>query len=143
MRFRTMTALLTTAAILSACSDSATAPTSTLEEEIEALVFDATASASELAARADTTRRGPRQEPVRLTDAQKKCIEDAVAAFRAANKDVLDALEAIHVKARAAKAAGATRAEIARILEQATPLLERLRPATEALHQKIRACLRG
>lgn len=140
MRFRTITLLLTTA-ILAACSDNSTAPTTPLEDEIEALVFESTASASDFAARADTTRRTPTREPRRLTDAQRKCIEDAVAAFRAANKEVLDALQAIHAEARAALAAGATRQEIARILEKATPLYERLRAASQALNAKIRACL--
>jgi hypothetical protein len=143
MRFRTITVLLTTTAILAACSDSSTAPTTPLEEEIEALVFESTASAADFAARADSTRRVPERDRPRLTEAQKQCIEDAVAAFRAAHKETLEALQAIHAEARAAMKAGATRQEIARILEKAAPLFQRLRAANEALHEKIRACLRA
>lgn len=141
MRFRTITALLISTAILAACSDSATAPTSaSLEAELAAVVQERSASPNELASAQD--RRDGRR-PVRdaLTERQKSCIEAAVAEFRAANKGILDELEAIHKQAREARAAGATRQEIARILNQAAPLLERLRAANEALHKKIRACL--
>ncbi len=142
MRFRTITALLTTTAILAACSDSVTAPTPSVEAELEEVVFDVSASPNDVAAAAERRDkpRGPAPER-RLTEEQKKCVQDAIEAFRDANKDVLDALKAIHEKAREAKAAGATREEIRRILEQAQPLLERLREAHQALHEKIRACL--
>jgi len=141
MRFRTITSLLITTAILAACSDSATAPTpASLEAELEAVVTERSATPNELASAQD--RRDGRQPPRdRLTERQKACIETAVAEFRAANKGILDELEAIHKQAREARAAGATRQEIARILNQATPLLERLRAARAALYQKIRACL--
>ena len=144
MQFRTITALLCTTAILAACSDSATAPTPAVETELDEIVFETSASADDIATAQDKrdTPRGKR--PVvrpRLTEEQKQCIQDAIAEFRAAHKELIDQLQAIHQKAREAKAAGATREEIARILEEAKPLLERLRAAHEALHKAIRACL--
>jgi hypothetical protein len=143
MRFRTITVLLTTA-IIAACSESATAPSQPLDAELEALMFDVSASPNDVAAaveRRDTPRGKAPPAPRRLTDEQKQCVQDAIADFRAANEDVLDALKAIHQKAREAHAAGATRAEVAAILEEAKPLLERLREAHKALHETIRACL--
>ena len=142
MRFRTITVLLSATAILAACSDSATAPSPALESELEDVMLETSASPNELAAAQDRRDNPTRNQPPReLTERQKQCIQDAIEAFRSANKEVLDALQAIHKKAREAKAAGATRAEVARILEQAKPLLERLRAAHEALHKEIRACL--
>ncbi|MGQ0642735.1 MAG: hypothetical protein ACT4P6_18480 [Gemmatimonadaceae bacterium] len=143
MRFRTITALLTTTAILAACSDSVTTPTPALDAELEEIVFDVSASPNDVAAAAERRDRprGERPPERRLTEEQKQCIQDAIEAFREANKETLAALQAIHQKAREAKAAGATREEVARILQQAQPLLERLRSAHEALHEKIRACL--
>lgn len=143
MQFRTITALLCTATILAACSDSATAPSPAVETELDEIVFETSASADDVAAAQD--RRDTRGKPTpvrpRLTEEQKKCIQDAIADVRATHKELIDQLQAIHQKAREAKAAGATREEIARILEQAKPLLERLRAAHEALHKAIRACL--
>lgn len=144
MQFRTITALLCTTAILAACSDSATAPTPAAETELDELVVEMSAQANDVAAaqdRRDTPRGKPVRERPRLTEEQKQCIQDAVAEFRAANKDLIEQLQAIHKQAREAKAAGATREEIARILAEAKPLLERLRAAHEALHKAIRACL--
>jgi hypothetical protein len=144
MQFRTITALLCTATILAACSDSATAPSPAVETELDEIVFETSASADDVAAaqdRRDTPRGQPTLARPRLTEQQKQCIQDAVADFREANKGLLEQLQAIHKKAREAYAAGATREEIARILEQAKPLLERLRAAHEALHKAIRACL--
>ncbi len=140
MRFRTITAFLTTTVILAACSDSATAPNSSVEAELEDVVFDIDAPPNDVVAAQD--RRQPGNRPPReLTDAQKKCVQDAIAAFRDANKSTLEALKAIHAKARAAKAAGAAREEIRKILQEAQPLLERLRPAHQALHKKLRECV--
>lgn len=141
MRFRTFTVLLSATAILAACSDSATAPSPALEAELDEVVLETSASPNDLARAQDRRDRRPPRDSVRLTERQKECIQDVIEAFRSANKEVLDALQAIHQKAREAKAAGATRAEVARILEQAKPLLERLREAHQALHEKIRACL--
>lgn len=132
---------LLTAAALAACSDSATGPTPSVESELEEVIFDVTASEAGVAAAQD--RRDHRPLPPRdsLTAAQKECIKGAVQAFREANKGLLDQLHAIHTKARAAKAAGAPREEIRAILAEAKPLLEQLREARKALHEKIRACL--
>jgi len=143
MRFRTITALLTTTVILAACSDGATAPNPSVEAELEEVVFDASASPNDVAAAAERRDRPRGQTPPdrRLTDEQKQCIQDALEAFREANKETLAALQEIYQKAREAKAAGASREEVARILAQAQPLLERLRAAHEALHEKIRACI--
>lgn len=144
MRFRTITLLFAATAMLAACSDSATAPTTSLETELEDVIFDVSASPNDVAAAVDArgtppTRRGPERKP--LTEAQRKCVHDAIEAFREANKATLEALQEIHKKAREAYAAGATREEIARILQTAQPLLERLREAHQALHEKIRACI--
>jgi hypothetical protein len=143
MRFRTITALLTTTAILAACSDGVTAPTQSLEAELEEVVFDVSASPNDVAAAAERRDRprGPLPPVRRLTEEQKQCIQDAIETFREANKATLDALQAIHQQAREAKGAGASREEVARILQQAQPLLERLREAHQGLHEKIRACL--
>ncbi len=144
MRLKTISALVAATAILAACSDSATEPTASLESELQELVFDMGAAPNELAAVQDR-RDGPRTMPARqrprLTEAQRQCIHDAVEEFRTENKDVLEQLHAIHLKARAARAAGATRAEMAAIFEEAKPLLQSLRAAHEALHKEIRACL--
>jgi hypothetical protein len=142
MRLLTFTAILCSA-VFAACSErAATPPEENLEEQIDALVFEATASPSEFAARADSLRRvPPREPPPPLTRAQEKCIEDAVSAFRSANQRVLDQLQVIYVDARRAMAAGAPREEIARILERATPLQQQLRPAIETLTAAVRACL--
>ena len=144
MRFRTITALLTTTAILAACSDGVSAPSQSLESELEQVVFDVTASPNDVAAaaeRRDRPPRGPLPPVRRLTEEQKQCVQDAIAAFREANKETLAALQAIHQQAREAYAAGASREEVARILQQAQPLLERLRNAHQELHEKIRTCL--
>lgn len=141
MRIRTISVLLSMTAILAACSDSTTAPSAALESELEEVMLETSASPNEVALAQDRRDRKPPRGGDRLTDKQKECIQDAITAFRSANKEVLDALKAIHQKAREAKAAGATRAEVARILEDAKPLLERLRAAHEALHKEIRACL--
>jgi hypothetical protein len=135
--------LLTTTALLAACSDSATAPNTSLETELEDVVFDVSASPNDVAAAVDRRtppgRRGPERKP--LTEEQRKCVADAIEAFREANKATLEQLKEIHQKAREAYAAGASREEVARILQTAQPLLERLREAHQALHEKIRACL--
>jgi hypothetical protein len=145
MQFRTITALLCATAILAACSDSATAPNpAAVETQLDELAFETSASADDVAAaqdRRDNPRGTATTDRRRLTEQEKQCIEDAIADFREANKGLLEQLLAIHKKAREAYAAGATRAEIARILEQAKPLLEQLRAAHEALHKTIRACL--
>lgn len=144
MRFRTISVLLCTTAIVAACSDSATAPAPAVEAELEELMFDVSAQPNDAAAaqdRRDTPRGARTRERPRLTEEQKQCIQDAIADFREANKALIEQLQEIHQKAREAKAAGASREEIARILEQAKPLLERLRAAHEALHKAIRACL--
>lgn len=143
MRIRTISVLLSMTAILAACSDSTTAPSAALESELEEVMLETSASPNEVARAQDRRDRKPPRGADRLTEKQKECIQDAIAGFRSANKEVLDALKAIHQKAREAKAAGATRAEVARILEDAKPLLERLRAAHEALHKEIRACLAG
>lgn len=141
MRFRTITALLTTVTIFAACSDSATAPVNTqdLENELATIVAEQSASPNDFAQAQD--RREGRPPRDRLSDEQRQCIHNAVEEFRAANAATLEALKAIHEKAREARAAGATRREIAAILEEAKPLLERLRSAHQALNEKIRACL--
>lgn len=130
-------------AVLLACSDnSASPPEDNLEEQVDALVFEATATPGEFAARADSSRRvPPRETPPSLTRAQQKCIEDAVTVFRQTNQRILDQLQVIYMEARQAMAAGASREDVARILERATPLQQQLRPAIDALTAAVRMCL--
>ncbi|MGQ0539437.1 MAG: hypothetical protein ACT4R6_10850 [Gemmatimonadaceae bacterium] len=143
MRFRTLTALLGTAVILAACSDSATGPTPDLESELDEVVLETQTSAAldRRPGAASLPFNPPFPDDLKLTDAQKKCISDAFTAFREANAAALAELHAIHKKAREAKQAGASREEIRKILEAAKPILERLRPAHAALHEKVLSCL--
>ena len=84
------------------------------------------------------------QQPCRslaLTEAQKTQIGALVAAFQEANQADLAAIRAAHEKARTAKAAGATREQIAAILDAVRPAMERVRAAEQALTAAIAAVL--
>ena len=78
---------------------------------------------------------------LRLTDAQKTEITALIAAFQTENQADLELVKSVFEQARAALEAGATRAELAAILEQARPAVERLRAARIELHNAIRAVL--
>src|ERR1043166_157667 len=83
----------------------------------------------------------PFPDSLKLTGAQKTAIQALRDAFDAEYKADLDALKAIHEKARAAMQAGKPRSDVKAILETAKPVLERLRSAFEALHTGIWALL--
>ncbi len=77
----------------------------------------------------------------RLTEAQKTQITALIAAFETANQADLDAIKAVFEEARAAHQAGATRAQIAAILQKARAPMERVRAAQRQLDADIRALL--
>jgi Spy/CpxP family protein refolding chaperone len=79
--------------------------------------------------------------PCVLTDAQRTEISALRAAFEEANAADLALVRATYERARAARAAGASRDQIAAILAEAKPALERLRAARRELREKILAVL--
>ena len=86
----------------------------------------------------------PQSHPCRgvtLTEAQKTQITALIAAFQTANQADLDAIKAVFEEARAAHQAGATREQIAAILQKAKPAMERVRAAEAKLNADIRALL--
>jgi Spy/CpxP family protein refolding chaperone len=78
---------------------------------------------------------------LRLTDAQKTQITALIAAFQTENQADLDLVKTAFEAARAAHQAGATRQEVAAILQTAKPAIERLRAARIELNEAIRAVL--
>jgi Spy/CpxP family protein refolding chaperone len=76
-----------------------------------------------------------------LTDAQRTEIAALRAGFEQANSADLALIRAIFERARAAHKAGASSTEVAAILAEAKPILERLRPARAALHAAVLAVL--
>ena len=78
-----------------------------------------------------------RTDALQLTDAQKTEITALVTGFEAANRADLDAIKAAFDTARAAHRDGATREQIAEILNQVRPAMERVRQAQLALHAAI------
>lgn len=92
--------------------------------------------------RADARGPGaPFPDSLKLTDAQKAALKVLRDAFATANSADLAALQAIRDKAHDAMKAKKTREEIRAILETAKPILERLRPKFDALHNAIDAVL--
>jgi Spy/CpxP family protein refolding chaperone len=77
----------------------------------------------------------------RLTEAQKTQITALIAAFQTANEADLDAVKAVFEEARAARQSGATREQIAAILQKARAPMERIRAAQQKLDADIRALL--
>ena len=78
---------------------------------------------------------------LQLTEAQKTQITALISAFEAANAADLDAIRKVHEEARAAHKAGASREQIAAILEKARAPMERVRNAQIALNASILALL--
>lgn len=76
-------------------------------------------------------------DSLKLTAEQKARIEALHAAFKTANAADLEALKAIERQVRAAVEARKSREEIARILAQAGPILERLSAAMKKLQEDI------
>lgn len=85
--------------------------------------------------------RPPEPRTCALTDAQRTEISALVAAYQQDNAADLALVRAAHEQARAAHAAGAPRDQVAAILAEARPALERLRAARETLQQEIQAVL--
>jgi Spy/CpxP family protein refolding chaperone len=78
---------------------------------------------------------------LRLTEEQKTQITALIAAFQTENQADLELIKSVFEQARAAHRAGASRREIAEILRQAVPAMERVRLARAELHDDIRAVL--
>ena len=88
-----------------------------------------------------------------LTEAQRQQIRALQEAFVVAVKADLEIIKAVHEEAMAAKAAGKSREEVARILAKALPAMERVRAAEKKLaedidklltpEQKAKRCGRG
>ena len=76
-----------------------------------------------------------------LTDAQKAQIRALEQAFQTSNKADLDAVKAILDQARAAAAAGKSKAEVEAIVATAKPAMDRLEAARRAVKTQIEAIL--
>lgn len=76
-----------------------------------------------------------------LTDAQKAQIRAFETAFQTANKADLDAVKAIIEQARAAAAAGKTKAEVEAIMATARPIMQKLDAARQTLKTQIEGVL--
>jgi Spy/CpxP family protein refolding chaperone len=86
-------------------------------------------------------RPPPEPRPCALSDTQRTEISGLLAAYEAANAADIALIRAVHERARAAKDAGATRAEVAAILAEGREAVQRLRAARDALREGIRAVL--
>jgi hypothetical protein len=84
-------------------------------------------------------RQPPR--PCALSDAQRTEISGLMAAFQEANAADLALVRSVHERARAAHTAGAPREQVAAILAEAKPAMERLAAARSALQTQIQAVL--
>jgi Spy/CpxP family protein refolding chaperone len=76
-------------------------------------------------------------DSLKLTAEQKAKIQALHDAFKAANAADIAALKAIEERARAAKAAGKTRDEVQKILDEAKPILLRLAAAQRTLNEAV------
>jgi Spy/CpxP family protein refolding chaperone len=86
-------------------------------------------------------RPPPEPRPCALSDTQRTEISGLLAAYEEANASDVALVRSVHQRARAAKDAGASRAEVAAILAEAREAVQRLRAAREALREAIRAVL--
>lgn len=135
---------------VAACSESPTSTASTRDADDYALVmFGEAGSALE-----GTMGASPGDRPfdgrtgwarlpdsLQLSDAQRAEMRALREAFRVEHADELAALRAIFMEARAARRAGASRAEVREILAEGRPIVEALRPFVQALHEALRAVL--
>jgi Spy/CpxP family protein refolding chaperone len=101
--------------------------------------IDAMLTAEQKAWLADQDNR--RCTPVTLSEQQRTQISALVADFQKANAPDFAIVRDAFEKARTAHKNGATRAEIAAILEAARPAMERIRKAEVALAEAISAVL--
>lgn len=131
---------------LGACTESATAPrSSVLEQDYALVMFGEMGQALEgTMGPQDSTRpfdgrsgRPALPDSLKLTDEQKAEIQALREAFQVAHADEIAALKAIFEEARAARASGATHEEIRAILVEGRPIAEALRPAVFELHHQI------
>jgi Spy/CpxP family protein refolding chaperone len=84
---------------------------------------------------------GRRCTPVSLTDPQRTQIGALVAAFQEANKADFATVQTALQAARDAHRSGATREQVAAILEGVRPAMDRIRAASEKLASDIEALL--
>ena len=126
--------------VISACSESPTVPTDTMQDmELEAvLAFDA-AGLSDPGRHLVGIHRLPRE--LQLTAAQAAQVKALVDAFMEATRADREALARIHQQAEEARKAGKPREEIARILAQGTEIRTRLAAAEQELARQIEAVL--
>jgi Spy/CpxP family protein refolding chaperone len=76
-----------------------------------------------------------------LTEAQRAQIKALQEAFIVAVKADLELIKAVHEEAKAARAAGKSREEVATILAKALPAMERVRAAERRLAEEIEKVL--
>lgn len=136
--------------VLAACDDATTAPTaSTMQSDYALMMFGESGSAlqgtmgPQAGSHPFDGRSGipPLPPELALTEEQKAEIQALREAFRAEHETELEALKAIFLEARAARQAGATRAEVYAILVQGREIAQALRPAVWELHLDIRGVL--
>lgn len=125
-------------ALLAACSNDTSAPADRALQSDDGIDLVQGMDASSAAA-VDRAGIGGSGFPdsLKLTAEQKAKIDELHRAYQAATKADLEAVKAIEAEARAAKAAGKPRAEIATILAKAQPYLERIRAAFARLQAAI------
>jgi Spy/CpxP family protein refolding chaperone len=133
---RTTFVLAAGLALLSACGKDPVAPPASVQEGGIDLVQDFDVST---AAAIDGAGIGGSALPdsLRLTAEQKARIDSLHRAYQAAVRADLDSLKKIELAARAAYAAGKSRAEVQAIIAQADPILARLRAAFARLQAAI------
>lgn len=88
-----------------------------------------------------TGREPPAPRPCALTEAQRTEISGLRAAYEQDNAANIALVRSVHDRARAAKEAGATRAEISAILAEGREAVQRLREARTALREAVQAVL--
>jgi hypothetical protein len=135
MRYRSLLAALSLAAI-AACHDGSAVTDPSLDGENPELVPDYAVSP---AAVIDGAGIGASMLPeeIRLTAEQKAEIAALHEAFMQANAADIAALRALEQQFRLARRAGASRADLHAILEQARPIQQRLAAAFAALQDSI------
>lgn len=135
---------------VAACSESPTSASSAPDADDYALVmFGEAGSALEGTLGTQSGDRpfdgrtgwGRLPDSLQLSDAQRAEMRALREAFRVDHADELAALRAIFMEARAARRAGASRADIREILAEGRPIVEALRPFVQALHEAVRAVL--
>lgn len=132
---------LMAAATLAACSEDAVAPSTdtVLLDDVTVLAYGAMDMADPGSRYIPGLHRLP--DHLKLTSAQETQIRALVTAFAAAVKADVEALHAIRLEARAAKAAGKSDAEIRAIYAKGDAIRARLHAAEAKLRADIDAVL--